>query len=315
MTHVGGIRSVGVVRCALVAAALSLPGLARGEVLSDQEFEARLKQVVGQVAPQLDLQHRVTFKDVFIGQTLTEFRIHRICRGFFGGANQRPFPSSCDASPPEEIGGGIATLSFTFLPGLSKGTQNLIGITTGPSSNGVSLTSVGADSPAAKAGLKQGDIIVGGDGKPIATEPDLLQALQSSPPGASFKVEFRRGDRQQTETVDVDLKRYTGPMPGLYDIRGVFEASYYSKIRSAFVEKFGSSAAEVVRSELNDRRGGSLPLERLTWTLGAVAVELQQYDNDFGGSDSYNLQRGYFRVFHKPSADFVAAPQLKRGKL
>jgi len=68
---------------------------------------------------------------------------------------------------------------------------------------GVLVTSVPEDSPAGKAGLKAGDIIVGMSGEPIRTPRELYTWMDERKPGDVAKVEIlRRGKRQ---TIDVTL--------------------------------------------------------------------------------------------------------------
>ena len=63
---------------------------------------------------------------------------------------------------------------------------------------GVVLTQVSPNSPAAKAGLEQWDVIVGVDGKEINTADELVQVIRSSQIGQSLKIIYWRGDSQNT---------------------------------------------------------------------------------------------------------------------
>ncbi len=68
---------------------------------------------------------------------------------------------------------------------------------------GVLVTRVPEDSPAGKAGLKAGDIIVGMSGEPVRTPGDLYEWMDARKPGDVAKVEIlRRGKKQ---TIDVTL--------------------------------------------------------------------------------------------------------------
>jgi serine protease Do len=68
---------------------------------------------------------------------------------------------------------------------------------------GILITSVLADGPAAKAGLKQGDVIVKFDGNPVKTTSDLRFAVARSDPGTRTDVVVIREGR--TKTLDVVL--------------------------------------------------------------------------------------------------------------
>jgi S1-C subfamily serine protease len=65
-----------------------------------------------------------------------------------------------------------------------------------PDVPGVRLTGVRADSPADKAGIKAGDIIVEFDGKPVKDLYQYTEAMQARQPGDTVKiVVLREGAR------------------------------------------------------------------------------------------------------------------------
>jgi serine protease DegQ len=78
--------------------------------------------------------------------------------------------------------------------------QQQLGLTT---SKGVALQEVDANSPAAKAGLKSGDVIVDIDGQPITSPEDLLAVLRKHQPGDKITVTYIRDG--QKATADVTL--------------------------------------------------------------------------------------------------------------
>ncbi len=63
---------------------------------------------------------------------------------------------------------------------------------------GVILDSVAPNSPAANAGLQQGDVILAADGKPITTEADLRQAIQAHKIGDTMELTVIRNGKQTT---------------------------------------------------------------------------------------------------------------------
>lgn len=71
-----------------------------------------------------------------------------------------------------------------------------------PVQQGVIIAEIGDGSPAEAAGLKRADIIVKGDGKPIATVLDLTRMLRTKQPGQTIALEILRpGSPPKTVTV------------------------------------------------------------------------------------------------------------------
>ena len=61
--------------------------------------------------------------------------------------------------------------------------------------------------PAAKAGLKAGDVVTAVDGTSIASGDDLTRAIDSHKPGDTITLKYRRGGSEHT----VDVKLATRP--------------------------------------------------------------------------------------------------------
>jgi serine protease Do len=72
---------------------------------------------------------------------------------------------------------------------------------------GALVATVTPSSPAAKAGLKPGDVIVSANGKPIKSVHDLPRLVASMPPGQQLELNVRRGGKDMTVTAT------TGDMP------------------------------------------------------------------------------------------------------
>jgi serine protease Do len=84
----------------------------------------------------------------------------------------------------------------------------MLGVTTEKADKGVEIQDITKESGAAKAGLKEGDIIVKIGDKPI-TNPDQLSAtIKSYKPGDKVAITYRRDDKEQTTTAE--LGRYKG---------------------------------------------------------------------------------------------------------
>lgn len=80
---------------------------------------------------------------------------------------------------------------------------------------GALVTEVEADSPAAKAGLKAGDVIVKLGDEAIADTADLHEALAGTKPEEQVKVEFLRKGKKQGADVTL-AEAPEGDLPGLH---------------------------------------------------------------------------------------------------
>ena len=72
---------------------------------------------------------------------------------------------------------------------------------------GVKLAGVTDGSPAEKAGLKRGDVVINFGGKPVATIQDYTRALADFKPGDPVDVKIQRDGK------DVTLKATLGSRP------------------------------------------------------------------------------------------------------
>jgi hypothetical protein len=76
-----------------------------------------------------------------------------------------------------------------------------------PVEKGVKFSDVRAGSPAAKAGLKAGDILVGFGDKPINNLYDFTYALRNSKVGDVVRVKFIRDGKEMTAPVTLEARR------------------------------------------------------------------------------------------------------------
>lgn len=103
---------------------------------------------------------------------------------------------------------GTADHAFIGL-GLAEITQQIADELGLPDTNGALALSVPEGGPAAKAGIRPGDVLIRLDGENLATPEDLLAALRNKNPGQTVSVEFRRG----SETQEVKVELVARPAP------------------------------------------------------------------------------------------------------
>ncbi len=96
-------------------------------------------------------------------------------------------------SPPPPAAGG-RRVSFGSVPDFSF---------PGP---GIRLSGVTPDSPAAQAGLKEGDVLLRIDGREIADLRGFSDILKTLTPGQTVTATFRRGEQEQTVGVTVKAR-------------------------------------------------------------------------------------------------------------
>ena len=100
---------------------------------------------------------------------------------------------------PEFFGGKRAYLGVSLVD-LTDELRDHFGA---PKDAGLLVSSVEEGSPAEKAGIKVGDIIVGIDGKDVESSMDLRRGLREKKDGDTVRVEVMRGRARQTFVTSV----------------------------------------------------------------------------------------------------------------
>ncbi|HXZ81657.1 MAG TPA: Do family serine endopeptidase [Terriglobales bacterium] len=138
---------------------------------------------------------------------------------------------------------------------------------------GVVLSDVVANSPAAAAGLKVGDAIISVDGKPVKSGDDLVDEIAGRKPGTKVVVGYVRAGKKQETTVTVGnrSKLFAGQL-GLEEEQGEEAQPQQSKL---------GLSVENVTKELADRFD-------LPSTKGVVVTEVRPG----GFADDVGLSRG-----------------------
>ncbi len=126
-------------------------------------------QAIGIASPAFSRQHGVVLPVSTITRVLAQLLEHgRVHQGYLGIA----------AQPVRAVLGGAGV-------------------------DGLLISSVADDAPAAKAGLLVGDVIVSVGGQPVAGIDQLRDALGTAPLGASLPLKVARGGQAVDLTVDV----------------------------------------------------------------------------------------------------------------
>ena len=89
-----------------------------------------------------------------------------------------------------------------------------------PDTTGALVSSVVDDSPAARGGLKQGDVIVKYDGRPVVRGTDLPRAVAETPVGREVPLQVVRDGQHLTLTVRVARLEEDGPKVAAADPAG-----------------------------------------------------------------------------------------------
>jgi putative serine protease PepD len=127
------------------------------------------------------------------------------------------------AATDPELGGSAPGIGFALPSNLVKDIAGQIvtygkvvnshraylGIAAGEATNGVYVASVTAGGPAAKAGIRAGDVIVSVDGNPTSTRALLTTVLAGLKPGQTVPVAVRSQSGTRT-TLQVTLGTYPG---------------------------------------------------------------------------------------------------------
>ena len=121
-------------------------------------------------------------------------------------------PADADlAQRVEALGAGQSPfrpyLGIGLIPGrMARRIRRAVGL---PDQDGLLVRVVEENSPAAGAGLEQGDFIVRAGGQPVVNLEDLYKAMEGLQPGATLELALLRGTEERTVTVT--LVRPSGP--------------------------------------------------------------------------------------------------------
>jgi len=124
--------------------------------------------------------------------------------------------------------------------------------------HGILIEKVEPGSPAERAGLKLGDVILAVDGKPIRTGDDLVNIVSESPIGNKLKLEYlRNGKRAVTEVQVGDRSRIIASERSFDEDEGDEESGEQGGILGVAVRNLTRAQAQELASQLrlDDEQG------------------------------------------------------------
>ena len=227
----GGVRGVAVEKVVENSPA-ALAGLQAGDVIVKFEGEEvtsvrKLSRMVAEVAP--DHQVRLTIVrgggEQEITATIGRREMPKFENGNFKMEMQLPKMPAIPNSPQVQVlpnAKGDFTWkddgNFYFGPnrrigvGVAPLTKQLGEYFGASDGKGLLVNSVREDSPAAKAGLKAGDIITEADGREIKSNADLIRALNEKKEGAVVLTIIRDRNRQSVQVTPEKIQGEIAPM-------------------------------------------------------------------------------------------------------
>ncbi len=82
-----------------------------------------------------------------------------------------------------------------------------LGLSLAQSGDAVAADEIADNSPAAKAGLQSGDVILKVNGKPVGSTGDLISRVRDSAPGDTLKLTIKRGDKEEELEVTLGTRQ------------------------------------------------------------------------------------------------------------
>ena len=119
---------------------------------------------------------------------------------------------------------------------------------------GVEITRVEEESPAAKAGMKQGDVVVEYSGQRIEGVEQFMRIVRETPPGRDVRLSVHRNGAIQQITVRTAARK------------------------AWFSSRLGEHAGDVPRVELPEIRIPDVPRALMSWRSSFLGIEAESLD-------------------------------------
>jgi serine protease Do len=187
-----------------------------------------------------------------------------------------------------------------------------------PDTSGALVQDVSPGSPAAKAGLKPGDVVRKFNGQTVSDSSDLLAKVANTNPGTPVTLEILRNGQPQTVTVTLEQRpsnlSYTGG-PRRPQSEGALRGVTVQNLSAELRKQLGVPAEThgVVVTEVDP---GSPAAEYLT--QGDVILSINHHDvnsvADFNRLAAEAKGRTLLRIMRQGQAAFVVIPDQTEGQ-
>lgn len=120
---------------------------------------------------------------------------------------------------------------------------------------GVEITRLEEDSPADKAGLKTGDVVLEYNGQRVEGLEQFMRLVRETPPGREVKLTFSRNAAQQQTVVKTGSRK------------------------AWLAARIGENTPEIARIELPDIRIPDVPRAFMSWRSSLLGLETESLDS------------------------------------
>ncbi|MET0920941.1 MAG: PDZ domain-containing protein [Acidimicrobiia bacterium] len=190
--------------------------------LQGSEIGATAPPAAAAVAPSTDDRGRGVFVPAWVAVVVGVLLIAGL--GFAIGWAAAPGDSDSSNAVSAQPGGRNGSNQVPSFPGNGNGNSSggsttppattggaFVGVSVDSAANdgGATITAVSNDSPAADAGLKEGDVITAVDGTKITSSLDLVRQIRSHDPGDTITVTYTRGGSSSDVKVKLETRSTT----------------------------------------------------------------------------------------------------------
>jgi len=179
---------------------------------------------------------------------------------------------------------------------------------------GVVVSKVQENSPAAQAGLRQGDVIVRFDGQKVASASDLRNRVAHTAPGTSVEVTLRRDGQKKTVPVELSALGASGGKLEL-DRQGMLKGLVLSTVDQKAREQFDLPERLDQGIVVMDVNRGS-PAARTGLRPGDVLLEVNKKEltsiDQFTNAYEQAERRILLLVYRDGNTLFLAIPKVDR---